>query len=221
MTNQTKTRIASAILALILLALFIWEFAGIPAVTSTGAPNYSLLVGAIIAALAAAVIAKMFTGEINLALLVSEDNGNASLSRFQFLLFSFVIAACYFMLFERGGPTDALPNIPPSVLGLIGISGGSYLVAKGIQKSAESGSGSSVTGITLTNSGYGYTTGATVSLTGGGGTGAAARVVSIDGATGAITGIAIVSGGSGYASAPIVGIVDPRGTGAAAVASIG
>ncbi len=72
---------------------------------------------------------------INLELLVSEKDGAASFSRFQFLIFTFAIAsASVVQLFANLSATPPLgmPEIPNSVLGLIGISGGSYLVSKGI-----------------------------------------------------------------------------------------
>ncbi len=56
------------------------------------------LVAIILALMAGMVLANMANGSINLSKLISEDNGNASLSRFQFLIFTFVIAGSYFML---------------------------------------------------------------------------------------------------------------------------
>ena len=49
-----------------------------------------------IAALGAVVIWKMFLNDINLSRLVSEPNGDASMSRFQLLIFTFIIAASLF-----------------------------------------------------------------------------------------------------------------------------
>jgi len=74
---------------------------------------------------------------INLEKLISEQDGSASFSRFQFLIFTFVVASGYvvqvFMTLSKNA--DRLPEIPGGVLALIGISGGSYLVSKGIEKS--------------------------------------------------------------------------------------
>jgi hypothetical protein len=54
----------------------------------------------------------------------------ASMSRLQLLLFTFVIVGLYVTLsFEAG----AMVEIPNQVLGLLGISGGSYVLSKGIQ----------------------------------------------------------------------------------------
>ena len=56
--------------------------------------------------------------------------GKASLSRLQLLLFTFVIAGLYLVLCLEAGEFVEIPN---QVLGLLGISGGSYVVSKGIQ----------------------------------------------------------------------------------------
>lgn len=58
--------------------------------------------------------------------------GKASLSRFQLLLFTFVTAGLFLLLSIEHG---AFVEIPETVLGLIGISSGSFLVSKGISKS--------------------------------------------------------------------------------------
>ena len=204
-------------------------------VTTHGNPTTLLVTAVLVMFLAAAgavVLAKMLWDEIDLSLLVSESNGDASLSRFQFLIFTFVIAGSYFLLVvwsltdahgAAAGTSTAitLPEIPTGVLGLIGISGGSYLVSKGIQKTAESNAASSVTGITITAGGAGYSAATTVAFSGGGGTGATGAVTV---AGGAITGVALTAGGSGYTAAPTVTFKDPGnppGTGAAAAASIG
>jgi hypothetical protein len=55
----------------------------------------------------------------------------ASLSRFQFLLFTFVIAGLYVVFCLDTG--DFI-EIPGSVLALMGISGGSYVISKGISE---------------------------------------------------------------------------------------
>ncbi|OZI64618.1 phage tail tube protein [Bordetella genomosp. 4] len=74
-----------------------------------------------------------------------------------------------------------------------------------------------VSGITVTNGGSGYTTAPTVTLSGGGGTGATATAT-VSG--GVVTAITVTNPGSGYTSAPTVAI-DGDGTGAAATATLG
>jgi uncharacterized BrkB/YihY/UPF0761 family membrane protein len=82
------------------------------------------------------ILWKILTGRIDLTKLVSETNGDASMSRFQFLVFTFVVVLMWVYLFFYNGD-GKFPDIPPGVLGLMGISGGSYVVSKGIQKSFE------------------------------------------------------------------------------------
>jgi len=70
-------------------------------------------------------------GRIDLKLLISEKTGVASMSRFQFLIFTFVVAMCVLVLTLESGE---FPRLDANILGLLGISGGSYVVSKGIQK---------------------------------------------------------------------------------------
>jgi len=88
--------------------------------------------------LGAVIIWKIFTGDIDLTQLISEPTGDASLSRFQFLIFTFVIALSLFLVIAAATPPH-FPDIPGTVLTLLGISGSSYLVSKGIQYSDPSG----------------------------------------------------------------------------------
>jgi hypothetical protein len=85
------------------------------------------------------LIWKMYKGTIDLSMLISEKNGQASLSRLQFLIFTFVIAASLLLLVlgNLSNGEIAFPAIGDGVLMLLGISGGSYVVSKGIQKNAE------------------------------------------------------------------------------------
>ena len=88
--------------------------------------------------LAAIIIWLIVRGDIDLSQLISEPNGDASLSRFQFLVFTFVIALSLFLVIVATQPPQ-FPNIPGTILTLLGISGSSYLVSKGIQFSDPSG----------------------------------------------------------------------------------
>jgi hypothetical protein len=188
---------------------------------------FALVIAMVVGAFAAVVIGKMINNEIDLALLVSEDNGNASLSRFQFLIFTFVIAASYFLLVtyrlatSKGDGLANLPEIPNGVLGPIGISGGSYVISKGIQKSAE-GQTPGVLRVDIVANGAGYSAETVVQFVGGGGSGASAKV-EVD-ANGAITKVIIDNSGAGYTSAPQVTFKDPHippGSGATATAVLG
>jgi len=83
----------------------------------------ALVMGWIIAILlgcfAAVIIFQILIGRIELKYLISgPPDNNASLARFQFLIFTFVF-----------------PAIPGGILALLGISGGSYVTAKGVDAS--------------------------------------------------------------------------------------
>jgi hypothetical protein len=86
------------------------------------------------------VLWKIWDGSIDLSDLISEANGGASLSRFQFLIFTFVIALSLFLVIVSSPGHPQFPaTIPGTILSLLGISGSSYLVSKGIQFSDPAG----------------------------------------------------------------------------------
>jgi hypothetical protein len=99
------------------------------------------LICALLGILGILVLREIYNGKIDLSLLISEPNGDASMSRFQFLVFTFVIALSLFLivaaLVESGTP--GFPVVPGTILTLLGISGSSYLVSKGIQFSDPAG----------------------------------------------------------------------------------
>ena len=82
-----------------------------------------------IALLEGLLIYKMFTDKIDLSWLLAADDGRASLSRLQFLIFTFVIAGGIVYLTIQGG---GFPEIDEGVLVLLGISGASYALGKTI-----------------------------------------------------------------------------------------
>jgi glycerol uptake facilitator-like aquaporin len=81
----------------------------------------------------AAVVVQIARGKIDLThLLVEPTTGKASISRLQFLIFTFVIALSLFLVIVADG-TPAFPaEIPVGILALLGISGGTFAVAKGV-----------------------------------------------------------------------------------------
>ena len=89
-----------------------------------------------IGVLAVMILIKVFNGDIDLNYIISDENGWASLSRFQFLIFTFVVAMSLFYLILTRNPPE-YPAIPNQILALLGISGGSYVVSKGIQTSRD------------------------------------------------------------------------------------
>lgn len=76
----------------------------------------------------------------------------------------------------------------------------------------------SVTSVSVTSGGSGYTSAPTVTFTGGGGLGAAGTAT-VD--NGAVTGVTLTNHGSGYTSAPTVGFTGGGGSNATATAAIG
>jgi|SRR5580700_6699949 hypothetical protein len=87
-----------------------------------------------LAAMGATIIFMIWTGKIDLSQLLSEANGDASMSRFQLLIFTFVVATSLFGLVEKVSP-PGFPDIPSGVLTLLGISASTYAVGKGISYS--------------------------------------------------------------------------------------
>jgi FtsP/CotA-like multicopper oxidase with cupredoxin domain len=78
--------------------------------------------------------------------------------------------------------------------------------------------GGGVTGVTLLAGGTGYLTAPTVTITGGGGTGATASATI---AGGGVSGVTITNPGTGYTTAPTITLTGGGGTGATATATIG
>ena len=92
-----------------------------------------------------AVLWLIYDGTIDLSRLISEANGDASMARFQFLVFTFVISLSLFLVIvsgrdKNGKAVIAFPeSIPGGILTLLGISGSSYAVGKAIQFSDPAG----------------------------------------------------------------------------------
>ena len=76
-------------------------------------------------------------GRIKLDKLISEPNGDASLSRFQFLIFTFVIAVSFLLIVVGTDPPMFPSRIPSEIFLLLGISAGTYAISKGIQSNYE------------------------------------------------------------------------------------
>ena len=93
-----------------------------------------------LAVMGLAILFYVFTGRIDLSGLISEPTGDASMSRFQLLVFTFVIAASLFLIIASATPSPKFPDvIPNGILVLLGISSSSYLVSKAIQHSSPEG----------------------------------------------------------------------------------
>lgn len=88
----------------------------------------------IVGALGIIVIWRMVTGAIDLEFLVSEPDGHASMSRFQLLIFTFVVAISLMKLVEMN---HEFPKVGGDILALLGISATTYAVGKSMQKEDE------------------------------------------------------------------------------------
>ena len=80
--------------------------------------------------LGSVILLEIAIGNMDLSTLLSESGGGASMSRFQLLIFTFVIALSLFLIVAKDG---MFPQIPTEVLTLLGISATTYGVSKGIQ----------------------------------------------------------------------------------------
>src|SRR5713226_23091 len=106
----------------------------------------------IIAVIGFVVVWKIATGKIDISKMLTEKDGStggaASMSRFQLLIFIFVIALSFFLVVisnikiiqaKPGDHRSELPDVPNGVLALLGISASSYAVGKAIQHGAGMG----------------------------------------------------------------------------------
>jgi hypothetical protein len=79
------------------------------------------------------ILAAIASGRIDISTLLTEDGGGASMSRFQLLIFTFVVALSFFLIVVC---ECKFPEVPANVLALLGISATTYGVSKGIQASS-------------------------------------------------------------------------------------
>ncbi|HKF06794.1 MAG TPA: hypothetical protein VKB49_31035 [Candidatus Sulfotelmatobacter sp.] len=75
------------------------------------------------------------SNKIDLSKMLEELSGGASLSRFQLLVFTFVIGFSFFVVVANS-KENRLPDIPTNVLALLGVSASTYAVSKGLQISS-------------------------------------------------------------------------------------
>lgn len=99
--------------------------------------TFSWIVAILVGLIGLAIVFQMLTGKIDLKRLISESDGKGSMARLQFLIFTFVIAGSFFLITVSSNPPAFPSKIPGEVLALLGISGGSYVLGKGIQTSKD------------------------------------------------------------------------------------
>ncbi|HYL15398.1 MAG TPA: hypothetical protein VEV41_20345 [Terriglobales bacterium] len=89
------------------------------------------------------ILAAIASGKIDISGILMEKGGSgsgiASMSRFQLMVFTFVIAMSFFLIVVSTGKFPE--KIPPEVLTLLGISASTYAVSKGIQAGAKGSTG--------------------------------------------------------------------------------
>ena len=95
------------------------------------ATGYALLI--FLFFLSMTVLLDIIRNKIDLSGMLEELSGGASMSRFQLLVFTFVIAFSFFAVVVSLGK---FPDIPANVLTMLGISASTYAVSKGLQVSS-------------------------------------------------------------------------------------
>jgi cytochrome b561 len=147
MTGIRYIILAAVILSIIGLILF--NIPGDPASTAIALNKLKIATGFTLLALVflygLSVLVYIANGKIDLTNLLSEVDGKgASMSRFQLLIFTIVIALSLFLVVAS--KMDFPASIPPEILTLLGISASTYAVSKGIQMSGDNSSQSKTNG---------------------------------------------------------------------------
>ena len=152
-SQWTPLRIATgivAVLALFIAVVVVWIVVQrLPGATPADAmERLKIIVGYEILVLlfffGLMVLLYMGFGEIDLSKLLCEPKGTsdcaASMSRFQLLIFTFVISLSLFLIIVANG-AKSFPTVPSEILLLLGISASTYAVGKGIQSSGAGANG--------------------------------------------------------------------------------
>lgn len=147
MKTETKY-ILFAIAVLAVLGLMLYWMPGDAASTQVALNKLKIATGftllALIFLFGFAVLVYIANGSIDLSDLLSETGEKgASMSRFQLLIFTLVIALSLFLVVVSNMKFP--DSIPPEILTLLGISSTTYAVSKGIQLSGNPANSSSTT----------------------------------------------------------------------------
>jgi hypothetical protein len=141
MKSETRYIVLGALI-LIIIGLILVFLPGDQAFTDAALRKLKVATGFTLLALVFlfgfSVLVYIANGKIDLSDLLTETgdaNGSkgASMSRFQLLIFTLVIALSLFLVVVS---KMEFPKIPPEILTLLGISASTYAVSKGIQMSA-------------------------------------------------------------------------------------
>ena len=140
MPNETKPtlsdRLASLIVSVSALAAVVASIVVIrgdsePMEKLKLATGFALLI--FLFFLSIVVLLDIIRNKIDLSQMLEELSGGASMSRFQLLVFTFVIAFSFFVTVANKGQ---FPEIPVNVLALLGVSASTYAISKGLQVSS-------------------------------------------------------------------------------------
>jgi hypothetical protein len=141
MKPETKYILMGAVV-LVIIGLILVYLPGENASTQNALNKLKIATGftllALIFLFGFAVLVYIANGTIDLSELLSETGNSkgASMSRFQLLIFTLVIALSLFLVTAAN---MAFPtSIPPEILTLLGISASTYAVSKGIQAGSQS-----------------------------------------------------------------------------------
>jgi hypothetical protein len=95
--------------------------------------------GLVLLILALTLAYRIITGSIDVTTLLSDGvSGQASTSRFQLMVFTFMVAFSYliFLLHSLATPGGTMPEIPWSLLALVGVSAATYAAGKKLDETA-------------------------------------------------------------------------------------
>lgn len=166
---KAETRyILMGVVVLVILAVILTYLPGDKASTEIALNKLKIATGftllALIFLFGFAVLVYIANGSIDLSDLLSETGGSkgASMSRFQLLIFTLVIALSLFLVVVSNMAFPA--SIPPEILTLLGISASTFAVSKGIQMSGNQA--------TITTQASNETVTTTTTVPPGGGSGA-------------------------------------------------
>lgn len=134
--NSENRYILLGTIVLIIAGVILWYMPGDAANTTLALNKLKVATGFTLLALVFlfgfAVLVYIAKGYIDLSDLLSEvDAKGASMSRFQLLIFTLVIALSLFLVVAA--KMEFPDHIPPEILTLLGISASTYAVSKGIQ----------------------------------------------------------------------------------------
>jgi hypothetical protein len=133
------SRVVLGVVFLTIALFVIWNLPGDQASTAIAINRLKIGVGytllALIFLFGFAILIHIAQGKIDLSDLLSEgSDGKASMSRFQLLIFTLVIALSLFLVVAND---MKFPTIPAEILTLLGISASTYAVSKGIQAGSD------------------------------------------------------------------------------------